>query len=170
MLACPLHQGCRLLIAIILMTTSGLFNTGTKHDLCPFLPLQIVADFMTIGLYNTNMERHAYPFLPEEPEGLEGLKLSHQLQVADVMTPKIVAMPVVIRCACVFTSVLSWTCGLRYVSICAQLGLLLEELDRRSCAHVHEVLRLCQDKYPIIEFLCLCLLGVEARVFKHTCT
>ncbi|KAF5832786.1 chloride channel [Dunaliella salina] len=57
----------------------------------------IVADFMTIGIYNTNMERHAYPFLPEQPEGLEALKLSHQLQVADVMTPKIVAMPVVIR-------------------------------------------------------------------------
>ena len=64
----------------------------------PFMRAQVVADFITIGLYNTNMERHAYPFLPQQPEGLEALKLSHQLQVADVMTPKIVAMPVVIRC------------------------------------------------------------------------
>jgi len=76
---------------------------------------QIVADFLTIGLYNTNMERHAYPFLPEVPEGLEALKLSHQLQVADVMTPKIVAMPVVIRCVCVRV------CCVRVVCLCVRV-------------------------------------------------
>lgn len=46
--------------------------------------LQIVADFLAISIYYTNMERHAYPFLPEEPEGLEALKLSHQLRVGIV--------------------------------------------------------------------------------------
>ena len=70
----------------------------------------MIADFITIGLYNTNMERHAYPFLPEQPEGLEALKLSHQLQVSDIMTPKIVAMPVVIRCVGVCVGVCAGVC------------------------------------------------------------